>query len=150
MGFLPTTSSVKPRFRRKNHGGKGYSSSPRYLLNTRRYIVVPNMSLRLAARTHIESSPESVTITGRESSERTSAISLSTLSVEKAGHSPNGRKGSFSTCHIFIAGEFLYRFITTSSYLRSASSCSFAESSSAHAGIWHSRQRRPFLPMTKT
>src|SRR3989338_7411056 len=83
------------------------------------------MSPSLAAVIQKENSPVSETITGLEASnDFAKAISFFKNSLSVQGHSPKGKKGSFSTCQAQIFSESRYRKTISLRRLRTFSCCS--------------------------
>src|SRR6056297_3175542 len=99
-------------------------------------MVVPKISARVAAGIQRESSPESVTTTGRLSISLTKAISLSKKSVFREGQSPKweDKKGSFSTCQATMFWLSLYRLIVFLIYSKISDSLSLVSKSSLQEG----------------
>ena len=79
----------------------------------------------------------------------TKAISFFKNSLSVQGHSPKGKKGSFSTCQYLIESAFRYLKIIFSINFKILS-CWFSFSRFlAQSGIRHSGQRPVFTPTTK-
>src|SRR4030042_6447014 len=125
---------------------------PTCLNQTFLYIVVPTMSPNLAAVIHKEPSPLSEIITDlfKKSKDLTSSISFFKNFLSPQGHSPKGKKCSFSPCQYLIALKFPYLSVISFNILRIFSCCCSLFKFFAQPGVWHSGHRGAFMPTAKS